>query len=46
MGNTLLIIVLIGFLVVLYVYVVRSSGDTLLPRWLRVRKPSTAVEAT
>ena len=40
------IIVLIGFLVVLYVYVVRSSGDTLLPRWLRVRKPSTAVEAT
>lgn len=40
------IIVLIGFLLVLYVYVVRSSGDTLLPRWLRVRKPSTAVEAT
>ena len=39
------IIVLIGFLIVLYVYVVRSSGDTLLPRWLRVRKPSTAVEA-
>ncbi len=40
------IIVLIGFLIVLYVYVVRSAGDTLLPRWLRVRKPSTAVEAT
>ena len=40
------IIVLGGFLIVLYVYVVRSSGDTLLPRWLRVRKPSTAVEAT
>jgi branched-chain amino acid transport system permease protein len=39
------IIVLIGFLIVLYVYVVRSSGDTLLPRWLRVRKPSTAPEA-
>jgi branched-chain amino acid transport system permease protein len=39
------IIVLIGFLIVLYIYVVRSSGDTLLPRWLRVRKPSTAVEA-
>jgi branched-chain amino acid transport system permease protein len=39
------IIVLIGFLIVLYVYVVRTSGDTLLPRWLRVRKPSTAPEA-
>ncbi len=39
------IIVLLGFLIVLYVYVVRSSGDTLLPRWLRVRKPSTAPEA-
>lgn len=40
------IIVLIGFLIVLYVYVARSSGDRLLPRWLRVRKPSTAAEAT
>jgi branched-chain amino acid transport system permease protein len=39
------VIVLAGFLVVLYVYVVRSSGDTLLPRWLRIRKPSTAPEA-
>jgi branched-chain amino acid transport system permease protein len=39
------IIVLIGFLIVLYVYVVRSSGDLRLPRWLRVRKPTTASEA-
>ena len=38
------IIVLIGFLIVLYIYVVRSSGDLRLPRWLRVRKP-TAPEA-
>jgi branched-subunit amino acid ABC-type transport system permease component len=43
--DTANVVVLIGFIVILCTYAVRSDGGRLLPPWLRLRRGGTATEA-